>query len=171
MPDSAGPFWPDRCPEVLNVKSFKRKSVSLYWEMMFTRSLFSTSDMVEQGKLLNEMAALVDAGRTPRPKQRARSMRRHCGRCMRRAKAALSGARLCLKGFHEVRSRDESPHAMAFYRSAYYSPGLVSSDFRTFLMPLPNIPWSKKLMEVHHPYDILSHRVLSGRVMDCHFIL
>ena len=63
MPDSAGPFWPDRCPEVLNVKSFKRKAVSLHWEMMFTRSLFGTPDMAEQGKLLNEVAALVDAGR------------------------------------------------------------------------------------------------------------
>jgi NADPH2:quinone reductase len=32
------------------------------WEMMFTRSLFGTPDMAEQGKLLNEVAALVDAG-------------------------------------------------------------------------------------------------------------
>lgn len=50
-------------PEVLNAKPFKRKAVSLHWEMMFTRSLFGTPDMAEQGKLLNEVAALVDAGR------------------------------------------------------------------------------------------------------------
>ena len=31
---------------------------------MFTRSLFGTPDMAGQGKLLNEVAALVDAGRS-----------------------------------------------------------------------------------------------------------
>ena len=50
-------------PEVLDAKPFKRKAVSLHWELMFTRSLFSTPDMAEQGRLLNEVAALVDAGR------------------------------------------------------------------------------------------------------------
>ena len=35
----------------------KLKAVSLHWEMMFTRSLFGTPDMAEQGKLLNEVAA------------------------------------------------------------------------------------------------------------------
>jgi NADPH:quinone reductase len=50
-------------PEVLNIMQLKTKAVSLHWEFMFTRSLFGTSDMAEQGKLLNELAALVDAGR------------------------------------------------------------------------------------------------------------
>ena len=50
-------------PEELNVMPFKLKAVSLHWELMFTRSLFDTPDMEEQGKLLNEVAALVDAGR------------------------------------------------------------------------------------------------------------
>jgi zinc-binding alcohol dehydrogenase family protein len=50
-------------PDVLNAMPFKLKAVSLHWEMMFTRSLFGTPDMAEQGKLLNEVAALVDAGR------------------------------------------------------------------------------------------------------------
>lgn len=49
--------------EVLDAMPFKRKSVSLHWELMFTRSLFQSPDMVEQGRLLNEVAALVDAGR------------------------------------------------------------------------------------------------------------
>lgn len=40
----------------------KRKSVSLHWELMFTRSLFETADMIEQHKLLTEAAQLVDAG-------------------------------------------------------------------------------------------------------------
>jgi zinc-binding alcohol dehydrogenase family protein len=50
-------------PEVLDGMQLKMKAVSLHWEMMFTRSLFGTPDMAEQGKLLNEVAALVDAGR------------------------------------------------------------------------------------------------------------
>lgn len=50
-------------PAVLNARPLKTKAVSLHWELMFTRSLFGTPDMAEQGKLLNEVAALVDAGR------------------------------------------------------------------------------------------------------------
>ncbi len=49
-------------PKDLNAMPFKLKAVSLHWEMMFTRSLFGTPDMAKQGKLLNEVAALVDAG-------------------------------------------------------------------------------------------------------------
>lgn len=50
-------------PPELDARPFKLKSVSLHWELMFTRPLFGTPDMVEQGRLLNEVAALVDAGR------------------------------------------------------------------------------------------------------------
>ena len=50
-------------PGELNAMPFKLKAVSLHWELMFTRSLFETPDMAEQGRLLNEVAALVDAGR------------------------------------------------------------------------------------------------------------
>jgi NADPH:quinone reductase len=49
--------------DVLNAMPFKRKAVSLHWEFMFARPLFGTPDLHEQGKLLNEVAALVDAGR------------------------------------------------------------------------------------------------------------
>ena len=42
---------------------FKLKAVSFDLELMFTRSLFSTPDMAEQRKLLNEVSALVDAGK------------------------------------------------------------------------------------------------------------
>jgi zinc-binding alcohol dehydrogenase family protein len=38
----------------------KPKSIHLVWEMMFTRSKFQTEDMVEQGKILNKLAKLVD---------------------------------------------------------------------------------------------------------------
>ncbi|RZL63055.1 MAG: zinc-binding alcohol dehydrogenase family protein [Variovorax sp.] len=47
----------------LDVMPLKTKSLSLHWEMMFARSRFETPDMAEQGKLLAEVAALVDAGK------------------------------------------------------------------------------------------------------------
>ncbi len=50
-------------PESLDILGFKRKSVSVHWEFMFTRSLFATSDMGEQGRLLDEVARLVEAGK------------------------------------------------------------------------------------------------------------
>jgi len=40
----------------------KSKSASFGWEFMFTRSLFQTPDIAEQGALLNEVAGFVDAG-------------------------------------------------------------------------------------------------------------
>ena len=50
-------------PATLDIVPFKRKSVSIHWELMFTRSLFATEDMPEQGRLLGEVSRLVDAGR------------------------------------------------------------------------------------------------------------
>ena len=50
-------------PGQLDVALLKRKSLALHWELMFTRSLFRTPDMVEQHKLLNEVAGLIDKGR------------------------------------------------------------------------------------------------------------
>ena len=47
----------------LDVMPLKGKSLSLHWELMFVRSRFETPDMAEQGRLLAEVAALVDAGR------------------------------------------------------------------------------------------------------------
>jgi NADPH:quinone reductase-like Zn-dependent oxidoreductase len=49
--------------DVLDAMKLKTKSISLHWELMFTRSLFGTEDMSEQGRLLSEVAELVDAGR------------------------------------------------------------------------------------------------------------
>ncbi len=49
-------------PATLDVVPFKRKSVALHWELMFTRPLFETPDMIEQHHILNEVAELVDAG-------------------------------------------------------------------------------------------------------------
>jgi zinc-binding alcohol dehydrogenase family protein len=49
-------------PASLDATQFKRKSVSIHWELMFTRSLFGTEDMIGQHRLLDEVAGLVDAG-------------------------------------------------------------------------------------------------------------
>ena len=49
-------------PAVLDATQFKRKAVSIHWELMFTRSLFGTEDMIGQNRLLNEVAGMVDAG-------------------------------------------------------------------------------------------------------------
>lgn len=50
-------------PAQLDALPLKGKAVSLHWELMFTRSMFGTPDMARQGQLLDEVAALVDAGR------------------------------------------------------------------------------------------------------------
>jgi len=49
-------------PATPDVSVLKQKSVSLHWEFMFTRSMFGTADIAEQGRLLNEVAKLLDAG-------------------------------------------------------------------------------------------------------------
>ncbi|AVJ20820.1 zinc-binding alcohol dehydrogenase family protein [Pseudomonas sp. PA-1-2A] len=49
-------------PKALDVSKLKRKSLSLHWEFMYTRSMFETPDMIEQHNLLNRVAELIDAG-------------------------------------------------------------------------------------------------------------
>ena len=49
-------------PKSVDISLLKRKSLSLHWEFMYTRSLFETPDMIEQHKLLNRVAELIDAG-------------------------------------------------------------------------------------------------------------
>jgi len=47
-------------PVVLN--KLKSKSVSFSWELMYTRSMYQTEDMVEQHNILNIVADLLDDG-------------------------------------------------------------------------------------------------------------
>ncbi|MEE3651876.1 MULTISPECIES: zinc-binding alcohol dehydrogenase family protein [unclassified Brenneria] len=47
----------------LDQNELKLKSAALHWEFMFTRSMFSTPDIGQQGKILHEVAQLVDAGK------------------------------------------------------------------------------------------------------------
>jgi zinc-binding alcohol dehydrogenase family protein len=49
-------------PDSFDVKLLKRKSISLHWEFMYTRSMFQTPDMSEQHRLLSKVAKLVDKG-------------------------------------------------------------------------------------------------------------
>jgi zinc-binding alcohol dehydrogenase family protein len=46
----------------LDITLLKPKSISLHWELMYTRSMFHTPDMIEQHHILNRVADLVDAG-------------------------------------------------------------------------------------------------------------
>ncbi|RLM28208.1 NADPH:quinone reductase [Brenneria alni] len=47
----------------LDQNALKLKSAALHWEFMFTRSMFTTSDISQQGDILHEVAQLVDAGK------------------------------------------------------------------------------------------------------------
>jgi zinc-binding alcohol dehydrogenase family protein len=49
-------------PQPIDVRLLKQKSVSLHWELMFTRSMFETADISAQHRLLSEAAAMVDQG-------------------------------------------------------------------------------------------------------------
>ena len=88
-------------PAQLDVALLKRKSLSLHWEFMFTRSMFGTSDIAAQGALLDEVARLVDAGRL------RTTLGEHYGRIdarnLRRAHALIESGRakgkIVLEGF------------------------------------------------------------------------
>jgi zinc-binding alcohol dehydrogenase family protein len=47
----------------LDLRPFKGKALSVHWELMFARPMWQTADMIEQHKLLNHVAELVDAGK------------------------------------------------------------------------------------------------------------
>ncbi|WP_437882275.1 zinc-binding alcohol dehydrogenase family protein [Pseudomonas sp. LRF_L74] len=49
-------------PQVLDIRPFKAKSLSVHWELMFTRSMFNTASLARQHKLLRRVSELVDAG-------------------------------------------------------------------------------------------------------------
>lgn len=50
-------------PEQLDINLFKRKSISVHWEFMFTRSMFQTPDMTAQSHLLQQVAQLIETGK------------------------------------------------------------------------------------------------------------
>ncbi|MTH14747.1 zinc-binding alcohol dehydrogenase family protein [Flavobacterium sp. LC2016-01] len=48
--------------EPVALNKLKSKSVSFSWELMYTRSMFQTEDMIEQHHILNKIADLLDEG-------------------------------------------------------------------------------------------------------------
>ena len=46
----------------VDIRPLMKKSASFSWELMFTRPMFETADMMEQHRLLNEISSLVDSG-------------------------------------------------------------------------------------------------------------
>jgi NADPH:quinone reductase len=49
-------------PKSLDIFVFKRKSVSIHWELMFTKTLFEGEDLGSQGQILRRVSELVDLG-------------------------------------------------------------------------------------------------------------
>ena len=49
-------------PDAFDINGFKRKSISIHWEFMFARPMWNAADMIEQHRLLTELAGMVDAG-------------------------------------------------------------------------------------------------------------
>jgi zinc-binding alcohol dehydrogenase family protein len=52
----------ENLPQPVDINKLKPKSLSLHWEFMFGRPRFRLANMKEQGRLLTEVAGLVDAG-------------------------------------------------------------------------------------------------------------
>ncbi|WP_168194370.1 zinc-binding alcohol dehydrogenase family protein [Formicincola oecophyllae] len=50
-------------PKALDVVSLKRKSLALHWEWMFTPAYYHLPSMARQGKILAQVAQLVDQGK------------------------------------------------------------------------------------------------------------
>lgn len=50
-------------PQSFDINPFKGKSVSVHWEFMFTRSMYQTADIAEQGKILTQTAKLITQGK------------------------------------------------------------------------------------------------------------
>ncbi|VEG92154.1 zinc-binding alcohol dehydrogenase family protein [Legionella spiritensis] len=49
-------------PRHFDLLAFKKKSISVHMEFMFTRSMYQTPDMIRQHEILNELADLIDKG-------------------------------------------------------------------------------------------------------------
>ena len=47
----------------LDQNALKLKSAALHWEFMFTRSMFTTPDIAQQGRILQQVAQLLDDGK------------------------------------------------------------------------------------------------------------
>ncbi len=88
-------------PKALDMTLFKRKSASVHWESMFTRSIFETSDMIEQHNLLDEVSRLIDQGvlRTTLGENLGRINAANLKRAHAMVESGKSRGKLVLEGF------------------------------------------------------------------------
>jgi len=88
-------------PKTLDLSLFKRKSASVHWESMFTRSIFETPDMIEQHNLLDEVSKLVDQGvlRTTLGEKLGRINAANLKRAHAMVESGKSRGKLVLEGF------------------------------------------------------------------------
>jgi len=88
-------------PKTLDIVPLKQKSISVHWELMYTRSLFQTADMGEQGRLLDEVARLVDAGtiRTTLAENFGRIDAANLRRAHERIESHTAKGKIVLEGF------------------------------------------------------------------------
>ena len=87
--------------EAADLFLFRPKSVSIHFELMFTRPLLNTADIEAQHRLLNEVADLVDSGRV-RSTMRENYGRIDAANLMRAMKFLKSGraiGKVVLAGF------------------------------------------------------------------------
>lgn len=49
-------------PGSIDIRSIKNKALTLSWELMFTRPMYQTTDMVKQKELLDRVSELIDDG-------------------------------------------------------------------------------------------------------------
>lgn len=49
-------------PEHFDIVTLKRKSISVAWELMFTRAAYRTDDMIAQHEILEQVSALLEQG-------------------------------------------------------------------------------------------------------------
>lgn len=88
-------------PKTFDFTLFKRKSVSLHWEFMFTRAVFETPDMIEQHRLLTKVAEMVDAGsiRTTLSEEFGRINAANLRRAHAQIESGRSTGKIVLSGF------------------------------------------------------------------------
>lgn len=82
-------------PDMIDIRVLKRKAVTISWELMFTRSLFKTDDMIEQHKLLNIVSKMIDNGKLQTTSNE--TMGSINAENMRKAHIAIESGRTCGK--------------------------------------------------------------------------
>lgn len=93
---------------------FMSKSLSIHWEMMFSRSMHATADMAEQGTILNEVSRLIDAGilRTTMTERVTPITAANLKRVHAQIESGTTRGKIVLEGFAaEVSSQRRSPSA------------------------------------------------------------